>query len=273
MILKRFIPIVLLLTLCLTWPVKATYNIIWISEETDRDNDGIMDDQGWIDLLRDQGYSVDVQRNYWQTLDDDKIDALNSADLIIVSPASNSENYNDADESTLWNSVTAPIILSNTSLAGSDGWRWIDSASVIDDIGAPLMDIVNGSHPIFADLLIDVLDETVGSGNTAFLDTTDVGNGTLIAVAADFDAAWIAEWDQGIEYFDGAGQYAAGPRMVFVAGTQASGQTPQGAYNLAPQGELIYLGAVAYMIPEPATIVLLGFGGFILLRRHRKVPF
>ncbi len=272
MMLKKFIPIVLVLALSLTLPVNATYNIIWVSEDTDRDGDGIMDDQGWVDLLTSQGYNVDVQRNYWQTLDDDKINTLNSADLIIVSRASNSGNYSDGDEPTLWNSITTPMILSSTHLARSNRWGWIDSTTLIDDMGAPLMDIVDGSHPIFANLLIDVLDESVGSGNTTFLDTADVGNGTLIATAADFDAAWIAEWEQGVEFYNGAGQYAGGQRMFFVAGTQEGDGTPQGAYNLTPQGEMIFLSTVAYMIPEPATIILLGLGGLILLQR-RKVLF
>jgi hypothetical protein len=161
------------------------------------------------------------------------------------------------------------MILSSTSLAESDHWSWINSTTLIDDMGAPLMDIVNGSHPIFANLLIDVLDESVGSGNTTFLDTIDVGNGELIATAAEIDAAWIAEWQQGEEYYNGAGQYAGGNRMFFVAGTQGGDGFPQGAYNLTPQGELIFLSTVAYMIPEPATIALLGFGGFILLRRRK----
>ena len=269
MMLKRFIPIVLVLAFSLTLPVNATYNIIWVSEDIDRDGDSIMDDQGWVDLLTAQGYSVDVQRDYWQTLDEEKIDTLNSADLIIVSGASNSGNYDDGDEPTQWNSITAPMILSSTPLAGSDRWAWINSTTLIDDMGAPLMDIVDGSHPIFANLLIDVLDESVGSGETTFLDTIDVGNGTLIATAAEIDAAWIAEWEQGVEFYDGAGQYTGGQRMFFVAGTQGSDGTPQGAYNLTPQGELIFLSTVAYMIPEPATIVLLGLGGLVLLHRRK----
>ena len=269
MMLKRFIPMVLVLALSLTLPVNATYNITWVSEDIDNDGDGIMDDQGWIDLLTAQGYSVDVQRNYWQTLDEDKIDTLNSADLVIVSRASNSGNYNDGDETSQWNSITAPMILSSTHLAESNRWRWIDSTTLIDDMGAPLMDIVDGSHPIFANLLIDVLDESVGSGNTTFLDTINVGNGTLIATAAELDAAWIAEWQQGVEYYDGSGQYSGGHRMFFVAGTQESDGMPQGAYNLTPQGEVIFLSTVAYMIPEPATIALLGLGGLILLRRRK----
>ena len=108
----KFIPIVLLFLLCLTLPVHATYNIIWVSDETDSNNDGVMDDQGWVDFLTSQGYNVDVQRNYWQTLDDDKIDTLNNADLIIISPAAVSENYTNDNESTLWNSITTPILSS-----------------------------------------------------------------------------------------------------------------------------------------------------------------
>jgi hypothetical protein len=272
MMLKRFIPIVLVLALSLTLPVNATYNIIWVSEDTDSDSDGIMDDQGWVDLLTAQGYSVDVQRNYWQTLDNDKINTLNGADLVIVSSSCNSGNYLNGNETTQWNSIKAPLILSNTYLAQSNRWKWINSTTLIEDMGAPLMDIIDGSHPIFANLLIDVLDESVGSGNTTFLDTIDVGNGTLIATAAEIDAAWIAEWQQGAEYYDGADQYAGGHRMFFVAGTHGSNGTPQGAYNLTPQGEVIFLNSVAYMIPEPATVVLLGLGGLILLRR-RKILF
>ena len=269
MMLKRFIPMVLVLAFSLTLPVNATYNIIWVSEDIDRDSDGVMDDQGWVDLLTAQGYSVDVQRNYWQALDEEKINTLNSADLVIVSSSCDSGNYINGDEISQWNSITAPMILSSTTLAENNNWNWIDSTTLIDDMGAPLMDIVDGSHPIFANLLIDVLDESVGSGNTTFLDTIDVGNGTLIATAAEIDAAWIAEWQQGTEYFDGAGQYAGGHRMFFVAGTQGSEGSPQGAYNLTPQGELIFLSSVAYMIPEPATIVLLGLGGLVLLQRRK----
>ncbi len=266
---KRFIPIVLVLAFSLTLPVNATYNIIWVSEDIDSDNDGVMDDQGWVDLLTSQGYSVDVQRNYWETLDEEKINTLNNADLVIISSSCTSENYINGNDASDWNSITTPMILSSTDLAQSDQWGWINSTTLIDDMGAPLMDIVDGSHPIFANLLIDVLDESVGSGNTTFLDTIDVGNGELIATAAEIDAAWIAEWQQGDEYYDGSGQYAGGHRMFFVAGTQGGDGFPQGAYNLTPQGEAIFLGTVAYMVPEPATIALLGLGGLVLLQRRR----
>ena len=272
MMLKKFIPLSLVLALCLTLPVNATYNIIWVSEETDLDGNGIMDDQGWVDLLTSQGYSVDVQRNNWQTLDDAKIDTLNSADLIIISRSTNSENYIEGAEAEQWNSITAPIISSNTQLTTSSDWGWIDSTTLLDDIDSPLLGIYDGVPPIFSNVQVAVLDETVGSGNTTFIDTTDVGNGTLIATAVGYDAAWIAEWQSGSEFYDGAGQYAGGRRMLFTAGTQEGTGTPQGAYNLTPEGERVFLNAVTYMIPEPATIVLLGLGGLILLQRRKIMP-
>lgn len=268
---KRFIPLSLVLALCLTLPVSATYNIVWVSEETDLDGDGIMDDQGWVDLLTSLGYSVDVQRNNWQTLDDAKIDTLNSADLIIISRSTDSENYINGDEAEMWNSVTAPIISSNTQLATSSDWGWIDSTTLINDIGSPQLSIYDGIPPIFSDVQIDVLDETIGSGNTTFINTADVGNGTLIATVEGYDAVWITEWQSGTEFYNGADQYAGGRRMLFIAGTQEGSGTPQGAYNLTSEGERVFLNAVTYMIPEPATVVLLGLGGLILLQHRKKI--
>jgi hypothetical protein len=59
--------------------------------------------------------------------------------------------------------------------------------------------------------------------------------------------------------------------MLFCAGTQEVSGTNKyfGTYNLTPAGETMFLNAVAYMIPEPTTIVLLGLGSLVL-RRYRR---
>lgn len=46
------------------------------------------------------------------------------------------------------------------------------------------------------------------------------------------------------------------------------GYSGQGMYNLTPAGEALFLEAVATM-PEPATVILLGLGGLVLLRWNR----
>ena len=74
----------------------ATGNIIWVSDGHQTIAGATTpDDQGWVDLLRAQGYSVDYQppaglgAGYWQILDATKLAALDAADLIIVSHDTN----------------------------------------------------------------------------------------------------------------------------------------------------------------------------------------
>jgi hypothetical protein len=59
--------------------------IAWVTESTDQNEDGIIDDQGWYDWLESEGHTVDYQPDYWMELDSDKIEELNAADLVIVS--------------------------------------------------------------------------------------------------------------------------------------------------------------------------------------------
>jgi len=50
--------LVLVLAFCLASPVDAA-DIIWVSDFYDDDGDGVTDDQGWVELLEAQGYTVD----------------------------------------------------------------------------------------------------------------------------------------------------------------------------------------------------------------------
>jgi hypothetical protein len=84
----------------------------------------------------------------------------------------------------------------------------------------------------------------------------------------------MAIWDKGQEFYAGAGQTAGDNRMYFAAGaregTDAAGvYWGQGMYNLTPEGEAMFLAAVA-TIPEPATIALLGLGGLALLGSRKR---
>ncbi|MCP4610624.1 MAG: LamG domain-containing protein [Planctomycetes bacterium] len=262
-------------------PAAESPTIIWVSDFFDDNGDGVPDDQSWVDLLEAQGYTVDYTSNigasgvslgygYWSTLDDDKIAALNAADLIIVSRNSNSGDYANGDESTQWNSVTTPIILQAMHIVRSNRWQWLDTTT-LRNLPGFAADILAADHSIFDGVVpsAQVLDGTVELTTFPEITGVGVGNGTLIAKVPvpDADVAWIVEWEAGVEFYDGSGQIAGGQRMIFPAGTQESGGViGRGEYNLTPEGEMIFLNAVNYMLGiseleqvDPGTDVLVAY--------------
>jgi hypothetical protein len=87
---RKSIFLVLALGFCLTVSVQAA-TIIWVSDNKDLEYpDPVIvgpRDEVWTDLLEANGYTVDMSfsNTEGQTLDAAKIDALNRADLIIIS--------------------------------------------------------------------------------------------------------------------------------------------------------------------------------------------
>jgi hypothetical protein len=230
-------------------------NAILVTEQIDLDGDGVRDDQGLEDFLKFEGYTVDVQPGYWAELDPNKIAALEATDLIVISRTANSGNYDDGDEPTQWNSISTPLVQMSAYLVRNSRWKWVDSATATNNSDSPLMEVLVPEHPVFADVALDpnnqvkVIDETVGSGQTSFIGSLDMGNGILLAKAvAEEDLGWIAEWPAGVEFYDEAGQVASGPRMRFMACTQEVGATPQGAFNLTAEGQLMLSNALKYML-------------------------
>jgi hypothetical protein len=105
------------------------------------------------------------------------------------------------------------------------------------------------NHPIFAGIPnpVPFYDLTVGTGANIFIVPGDVGNGTLLATGDDLFQ--IVEWPVGMEYYEGAGQFAGGNRLFFAAGTQViDGGQPLGAMDLSAEGTQAFLNAVFYMI-------------------------
>jgi hypothetical protein len=249
-LLKRAACSSLLLVLLLMPSVQAAH-IIWVTETRDTDVDGIQDDQAFIDLLEAEGHTVDAQADHWKTLDGAKVAALNNADLVIVSRASSSGNYDETGEPHEWNSLETPLILMNVYISRSSRWLWVDSTS-IQNLVAPTMEVSTPGHAVFVGVALDenndvnALDGSVGSGQTSFLGTTHLGNGTLLAAAGT--NIWIAEWEPGMEFYVGSAQAPAERRLLLCGGTQEVGATAQGAYNYTEQGESIFLNAVKYML-------------------------
>jgi hypothetical protein len=239
-------------------------NIILVTEPLDVDQDGVRDDQGLEDWLKAQGYAVDVQPGNWTVLDPNKIAALDAADLVLISRATSSGNYDDsAEEIAAWNGITAPLLDLTAYLVRNNRWKWVNSADAPNNTPTVLLLAVDANHPVFAGVqldpndIVEIADPTVGTGLMTFISTLDMGNGKLIAQTADAARAWIAEWPAGVEYYPGAGQVAGGKRMLFCAGTQEVGVTPQGALNLNATGLQMLGNAIAYLLaPEPTAITV-----------------
>jgi len=260
---KKLIFLVLLLAFCMASSVQAA-NIIWVSGFYDDNGDGEPDDQAWVDMLEAQGYTVDYTPG-WTDLDDSMITALNAADLIIISRNSDSASYaNDATEITQWNSITTPILQNSTHMIRNSRWLWFDTAT-LPTLSDVVVDISAPSHPIFAGVSSPVQITDGAVGPSSFVDITGIGtgNGTLLAKVTNAEAAWIVEWEEGVEYYPGSGQITGGPRMFFAGGTQEDAATGigRGEYNLTPEGEKVFLNAVRYMI-----------GGSKLVKAGHPVP-
>jgi len=247
---KKLMFLAMILALCLMTTVNAA-TIIWVSDAYDDNADGEPDDQPWMDVLEANGYTVDTsfRSQEGRTLDDAKIEALNAADLIIVSRNSNSGDYaSDATEVTRWNSITTPIMLQAMHIVRNSRWLWADTTTLPNVAGASI-NIIEAGHPIFAGVADGAQLLNPDMGPTTFVGITDMGNGTVLAQVEGQDATWVAEWEPGVEFYPGAGQFAGGPRMVFCAGTQeAAPEVGRGEYNLTPDGEIMFLNAVHYLL-------------------------
>lgn len=270
---KKLVIVAALVAVCLACPASAALkSVVFVSDNKDAQNlDPATNgprDQTWVDLLEANGYAVnkDFMNQEGRNLDDAKIAALNAADLVIISRNTDSGSYDNGDAVAQWNAITTPILMQVMHISRSSRWKWLDTTNTNDTMVN--MQVVEPGHPIFQGVTLDANNEMAAILSlTTLTNHTDPGNGTLLAKRPDNDGLWIVEWATGQEFYPGSGQIAGGPRMLLSSG-QTQGGT-DGLYNLTPDGETVFLNAVAYMVPEPATIALLGLGALALRRRRR----
>jgi len=295
---KRIITI--LLVLGAAAPALAAPTIIWVTEGIDTANnvtanipgDGISDDQGWVDMLTAAGYNVNVQSQTlrWGQISLEEDAMLKSADLIIMSRNGASGTYTGTSgtnpdgtpggATAYWNGLATPLVCLNGNLItnASGRWNWFGAAMVKTTLNtpAPKLWLTDGS-------LEDPITAFVDPRNQWELinSTGASSNATIIATAAGCTPescnglAMIALWDAGEFFVGSSGTSAGGTRLWFDASEyekpgSGSANTLTGPYNLTSDGRALFLDLINSMIvPEPATVVLLGLGG-ILLSRHRR---
>jgi len=254
-------------------------NIIWVDDNLKYNFDTNEPSSiGFVQLLRDQGHNVDFKGEYmphepgndeaplnpdwlyWRELDPNKIAELEAADLIILARVASSGTYDDANEAEMWNAISTPMISQSAHISRQySKWGWFATGNTTNKTPR-LMGAVAPDHAIFAGVAIDP------NGNVDLLDPNAqvtlvklnegevAGNGTLLGVH-DEGYPWIVEWDAGVEYYEGSGQIAGGPRMFLgsAAGTTMN-EFIEGGYNLTADGETLFLNAVNYMLNKNTHI-------------------
>lgn len=252
-------------------------------------------DIGYTDLLQSAGHTV----YRFRTADNFNTAQLNTFDLVIIGRSVNSGHYSGDAESALWNSVTAPMIVTGGyvlrgGVAGGNRLGYTIGETMPDTTGPVTLNVLQPGHPIFqgvsltgSDLAyanapgsnplgaqhrgISVNNNALAPGGVQLAIVNAIGpNGTVIA---EFNAGTVMDTAAG----GGPGDIAGGHRLILLTGTRESvtaGQTlseSAGMYDLTPAGAQVFLNAVTYMaVPEPATGSLLMAGAAALLLRRRK---
>ena len=262
---------VLLITVCVCpAQVDPDAKIYWVAD----DMSGGSTDQGFIDLLTNAGYTVDMSfsNQELRVLEDTELELLNRADLIIISRDSDSRQYDDgAVEKANWNSkIARPILNLNAFYMQANRWNWVPASDTWHYPAGP-MRVSEPNHPVMEGVtIVDGLVDVVTTQTTFPEGATDAAGGTLIGVREDNGYVWLAAWDttQNISM----GFPPSGPRMLFCCGVDeaTTGKQPDlagnGAYNLTEEGSKIFLNAVKYLLdytlekaatPEPVDNAVL----------------
>ncbi len=259
--------LVVLFSMACVCPAQVDPNakIYWVAD----DMSGGDSDQGFIDLLTNAGYTLDMSfsNQELRVLEDTELELLNRADLIIISRDSDSRQYDDgAVEKANWNSkIARPILNLNAFYMQANRWNWVPASDTWHYAAGP-MRVLEPNHPVMEGVtVVDGLVDVVTTQTTFPDGATDAAGGTLIGVREDNGFVWLAAWDttQNISM----GYPPSGPRMLFCCGLDeaTTGKQPalagNGTYNLTEEGSKIFLNAVKYLldytlekaaIPEPA---------------------
>jgi hypothetical protein len=226
-------------------------------------------DKGYTDLLKANGYAV---VRYLQTNNPD-VATLNAANLVILSRSVASSSFQNA-AADLWNGVTAPMIITNGYLSRKSRLGFNAGSGGPQDITGDIkLTVKDPAHPIFAGIALtgDTMtsvyaglatyptDGTKAAGISIVTDPANADGKTLATLSAASGSApagamVIAEWQAGGKaiHDGGAGtDVLGGHRLVFLTGSRENGgktSETAGMYDLTPDGEQMFLNAVAYML-------------------------
>lgn len=227
-------------------------------------------DSSWQTLIESGGHNFTLYTGDFNPNTQAEKDAIQDNFDVVVMSGSNANFNSVRANGANWESLTTPMLqLSNFLLTGqfsSASWRWTTPTNGGTGGVTGALNVLDPANPIFAGVTLnpgapqttnDLFDGTAG---TLTLGTDSLLPGiTLIAYDAVGEVA-IAH---------ASGIFAAD--HIFLAGGTGSNGADE-PYNA--EGEKVFLNALGVLsgelvVPEPASIALLGLGGLMMFRRRR----
>ena len=211
-------------------------------------------------------HAVTLSTGYTGALSPSNIAELNGYDLIIMRTSTN--NYYSSGQASDWNALSTPILVTAVGLVAQNGsrWNWIGrDAGATTSTSDGILEVDVPGHPVYTGVSVVGGQMTLYSpGRTITHFPTGAGNAEVVASSTAATARpLLAFWEEG-EYFRGtSGQIAGGPRGYFPL---PSGDVMT---DMTDDGKRLLANTVDYIIPEPASLVLLAAGGLLMMPRRR----
>jgi hypothetical protein len=289
---KRLFFLVLPVAICLTSVVNAGYDIILISDCNPPDIvDGDHEDDALVAWLEGLGYTVDTSgmgkayQDGQNPFDDPaKVAALNSAGIVLVSRRTNSGAYDNNSKG--WNELGNPLLLMSGYLTRSSRWGWTtggsgDAAKTTTDV--EVMGVVMETWFDWSDA------PTPGEApKSVYLPNNDGSSefdasALVIATFDDRDIMVLIDEGTDLDALNGTadkyGILGADRGLLAHWGYDSDLNYGDGdpRNRRANWGDFITDGykdaaatMIATLIPEPATIALLGLGGLTLIGTRKR---
>ena len=295
---KRLIYLILPVVVCLTSVVNAGYDIILISDANPPDvADGDHEDDTLVAWLEGLGYTVDTSgmgeayREGENPFGDPaKLAALNSAGIVLVSRRTSSGSYdNDRKE---WNELGNPLLLMSGYLTRGEGsgkrWGWTTGGSENASLTETGVSVMGVPIETFFDWSDSPTPGAAPGDRGVYLplkDGTSEFDSSALVVATFDDYAMMVLIDEGtdLDALNGtADKYGiVGADRGFLAHWGYDSDLNYGdddpRNRRANWGDFITDGykealdtMITTLIPEPATIALLGLGGLALIGTRKR---
>ena len=246
--------IVIFTLACFGIPVSGA-DIVWVRQSRGNHVASWEEDE-WLQLMQDADHDVTVEGPFDAIdINFEDLEALNSGDLVIFSRDSNSGDYNTTEDETLfWTAgIADPMIIFTPYVLRSSRWLMVDSTAIGDALEP--MEALDTTHPIFdgipldANNQVEIWDDQIfgGDDNIDIIQSSDGGNGEVIAVESGTEFPWIIHWETGVEHYDGSGTFAGGPRLFFGLGSDDDPNS-WGGKNTTPIADQILLNAIDWLV-------------------------